>query len=1277
MHPNKGQWDQRIAYKVDLHSGEMLLEKQGFSYVFWDNGHTHESTSNESDKNESQSNETHFHIIRTHFLGSKIPVLTDQKPSTHYRNYFLGADKSKWRSNVKDVAEVNYQELYSGVAMQVEAKSEQLKYSWLIEPDADYHQIRWNYEGADKVEITAEGNLKIAHSLGYFSESKPIAWVIRREKKVPVLVHYIENNGVFSFEIEDELLSSDRLVIDPNLTFSTFTGATADNWGFTATGDAAGNLVAGGIVFAISGTYPITAGAFDNTNSGGSGLQSGFDIGLTKFNSTGTSLIFSTFIGGSGNETPHSVFCDVNGDVYLFGATSSVNFPMSGVPFDATFAGGSNVSENSLNFIGSDIYITRFNAAGTNLIASTYIGGSEIDGLNSSTIGVNQTVFNYGDQFRGEIIVGATAVYVSSVTRSLNFPIVNAAQPAMQGEQDAVIIKINKDLSTLFWSTYYGGFGTDSGNGLCLNSTNDVYVTGGTTGGLNFGTPGFSSVYLGAVDGYIARFNGVSGAIMNGTYVNSTDYDQSYFVQTDVNNDVYVFAQTKGTFTPTPGCYGNANSGQLVAKFNPTLSARIWVTTIGGNLGHEELSPTAFLVSNCREIYLSGWGGSINQNFGSATQSTSFGLPATVGAYQTTTNGSNFWVGVFESDMASLKYGSYMGGTTSSSNHVDGGTSRFDKNGNIYHAVCGACGGNNFGFTTTAEAWSTQNPSTNCNLAAWKFELSTIEAVVGNPDPLICIPDPVIFNNSSSNGNAFVWDFGDGSPLSFLENPSHLYTSPGNYTVTLIVIDTVQCYAPDTITFPIVIGDFVGGVVDPILEVCPGLPIQLEAFGGANYLWSPATGLNNPAIANPTATVNVNTLYTCIVSDSCGVDTVFVQVNIFGGSISITSDTSICIGESVPLQVTGLSSASWSPITYLDNPLSLTPTCTLPLNDISYSVSGISTDGCAFSADVSIDVVLTPPLPIIQDTLKYCFGSTGAITVSGADQYVWSPAGLVTPAIGPTVTIIAQTEQYIYCNFVNACASIPDSVYIDLIIPTIQAGNDTIVCPGSPVFMWASGCETYSWSPFVTKITANGDEVTTISPVSQYYIVTGTDEFGCSVSDSVRIDLFPLPFVQTPSFAYGILGEPVQLTAVTNGPGAVVWTPSEYLTCNVCLDPLAQPDQEFTYTVLFVDGNGCRATDLVKVTYAPLIYVPNTFTPNGDINNNLFFAVGANIRTFEMEIYNRWGELIYEGDGLSKSWDGTYRSKICPDGVYVWKINYTEFPTDKIYSLTGHVTLLR
>jgi gliding motility-associated-like protein len=496
------------------------------------------------------------------------------------------------------------------------------------------------------------------------------------------------------------------------------------------------------------------------------------------------------------------------------------------------------------------------------------------------------------------------------------------------------------------------------------------------------------------------------------------------------------------------------------------------------------------------------------------------------------------------------------------------------------------------------------------------------------------------------------------------------------YTVTLMVTDTNQCYSPDSIEFIVNIGDFQGGVIDPDILVCPGQTAQLEAYGGAVYQWSPAAFLSNATIANPIATVTQSTLFTCIISDSCGIDTVQVQVTVSGGNVIASADTSICLGNSVPLFVQGVLNATWSPPSFLDNPNSLTPIST-PLNTITYQITGQTIDGCSLNESVTIQVFFNPPIPVIPDTLKYCAGGSGTVTVSGATSYAWSPPTAITPLTGPTVTISAVTEGYYYCDFTNVCGTVRDSIFISLVDPSIFAGDDTIVCPGEVAYMHAWGGVSYVWYPAVTALTANGSEVSVIAPNASTYKVIGSDQFGCIDSAYVVIDLFPKPFIQTNPDVYAIFGEPVPLSANSTTTGSYVWSPAEYLSCVVCDNPIAQPDRNFVYTVSYTDENGCSASDQVHIYYEPLIYVPNTFTPNGDNINEDFFALGVNIDDFTIDIFNRWGELIYTGDKLSKFWDGTYKGQNCQDGVYTWKIRYTEFQTDIVYELVGHVSLLR
>lgn len=1276
LHPNEGQWDPKIHFVVDMHQGSVLINETGFAYFLHDAmDHNHESKESESIENKK----IHCQVLKSQFLNTSWKgIKTKGKASLAYRNYYQGSDQSKWRSKVFSTDKVVYDEVYPGIDLIIEGQTDFLKYSFVLAPGADVKQIVTQVSGSEEV-FLREGDLVTRTDFGELIEKEPVAWNIHNGRKTKVPVSFKLENGLVTYEFPKGFSETDTLIIDPDIVFSSFTGSTMDNWGMTATPDQDGNLYAGGIVFAGPGAYPTITGSYDLSFNGGNsypygtGTLPGFDVAISKFNSIGTNLIYSTYLGGSGNESVHSLVTDEQGHLYVLGVTSSPNFPTITGCIDQSFNGGSTIITNELGFQGADIYVCHFDAAGANLVGSTYLGGSGTDGINSGSL-----YFNYGDPFRGEIVVNSGQVYVTSSTSSTDFPLASAFQNTLSGAQDAVVIKMNSGLTSLLWSTYVGGSGYDSGNGIQISSTGEIFVAGGTTSSNMPFTTGNDLTYNGGIaDAYVMHLSGTSGAVLSGTYIGTSEYDQAFFVQLDLDDNVYIYAQSEGSIAISPGKYGIGNSGQFVAKFSPDLVALAWTTPIGSGSGHIEISPTAFLVSNCGEIYLAGWGGNVNvNNSPGATHSSSNGLPVTPDAFQPNTNGNNFWLAVLEEDATALNYATFIGGTTSSYNHVDGGTSRFDKNGNIYHAVCGACGGVNNGFSTTDEAWSTQNPSPNCNLAAFKFELSSIEAVVAAPDPLVCLPDPVVFNNNSANGNEFEWHFGDGQSSTQV-NPSHVYSGPGQYTVTLIVRDTTQCYTPDTVQFIVNIGDFNGGIVNPTAQTCANVPVQMEAYGGTIYHWEPAQYFNNPNISDPMVTTAQNISIYCIISDSCGIDTVYAQVSVLNGALDISNDTAICVGNSVNLFASGVTQISWSPVTYLDNPSSLTPVST-PLQSITYTATGTTSDGCQLTAAVHIHVDTAMPQPVMPDSLVYCLGSSGTVQVSGATSYSWSPQTDITPVNGPQVTISTQTNQYYYCDFSNACGVARDSIYVLINVASILAGNDTTICPGELAMVHASGGVSYSWSPSPYAFLQSDGSLVQVKPAgSTTYSVVGTNEYGCSDTASVRVNLFPSPFVQTNPDVYAVFGETVQLNATSNTAINYVWSPAEYLSCNVCQNPVTQPDKPMVFTVTIYDINGCSASDKVRIYYDAIIYVPNTFTPNQNGTNETFFALGVNIRDFKLEIFNRWGELIYTGDALSQMWDGTYAGLPSPDGVYTWKIEYSEILNAERHQIVGHVNLLR
>ncbi len=1269
LHPNVGQWEKPVLYKVELQQGEFIAESDGFTYFFHDfkqsRSHTH---SDEKVHIENEEELIKAHVVRAKFRnanwqGKKV----QSKPSSFYRNYFLGADSSNWKGGVYAFAEVELLDFYPGIAMKLEG-SDKLKYSFIVSPGKSTAQIQYEYSGAEHVYLDERGNLHVKHRFGEIIEQTPVAWTEGRNGKERVEVQFILDGNRVSFQFPQGYDQQQVLVIDPYLVFSTFTGSTADNWGFTAAPDPSGNLFAGGIVFAAG--YPTTTGAFDVSYD--NGTESGFniDVGISKFNTTGTTLLYSTYLGGNKNETPNSIVCTPSGELYVFGITASANFPIGAGAYDNSFNGGPTVTGNSLTFSGTDIYIAKFNAAGTALTASTFIGGTGTDGFNLTNLN-----YNYGDQFRGEIILDAAGnVYVASTTQSTNFPVVLGSQGALNGSQDAVIFKMSSNLSSLLWSTYFGGSGNETGNSVQIASNGNVLVAGGTTSNTIPVLVGNDLTYNGGLaDGYVLRINGATGATLSGSYMGFGEYDQAYFVQLDISDEVYVFGQSQSAWPITPGKFGVPNSGQFIQKYTADLQNILWTTMIGAGTGNVEISPTAFLVSDCYDIYLSGWGGSVNQA-SQATFSTSSGFPVTPDAFQAGTNGSNFYIGVLSQNATTLKYATYMGGTASSFNHVDGGTSRFDKSGRIYHAVCGACGGNPSGFTSTPGVWSPINRSTNCNLAAFKFELSTIEAVVSEPQSIVCLPDPVVFNNNSSNGNTFLWNFGDGN-TSTAENPSHLYSGPGIYTVTLVVSDNTGCFSADSVQFTVTIGDFQGGVVQPSGTVCPGEPFQLEAFGGSTYLWSPANVLNDPTSATPIATVYQTTNFTVIVSDSCGTDTLELTLPVYGGNSSISNDTIICLGNSVPLFASGGVSYNWTPATGLDDPNSATPVAT-PDNSVTYIAEILTSDGCILRDSVEIVVYFTLPIPVMEDSMNLCFGSSAQLTVSGGNTYLWSPNSFINTTVGPTVMVNPPLSMYYYCDFTNACGTVTDSIYIHVRSASVTAGNDTIICPGESTLLWANGGISYNWFPAYSLNTHLASQVIATPDGSTMYRVIGTDQYGCVDTAFVTVLLYPRATIQTNPDVYAIYGDQVQLSAQTTTPGTIVWSPGEFLSCVVCPNPIAVPNKDFTYVASYTDQNGCSASDIVKIFYKPILYIPNTFTPDEDNINNFFRIYASNIKSYELLIFNRWGELIHTMDDFDDFWDGTFLGKPVPDGTYIWRIKYFDF-NDEEYHQVGHVNVLR
>jgi gliding motility-associated-like protein len=312
-----------------------------------------------------------------------------------------------------------------------------------------------------------------------------------------------------------------------------------------------------------------------------------------------------------------------------------------------------------------------------------------------------------------------------------------------------------------------------------------------------------------------------------------------------------------------------------------------------------------------------------------------YGLPLTADAAQSTTDGQDFYFFVLSKNAISLLYGSYMGEAGGAGEHVDGGTSRFDKNGIVYQAICGGCGGSS-AFPTTPGVWSNTNNGGNCNEIALKiaFNLGSVVAHANaNPSTTGCAPLTVNFSNGSVNATSYTWTFGDGSPTSSLATPSHVFTAPGVYSVRLVAYNPNACKEYDTVYLSITVmtnsmtPNFTYGVTDSCgpytvsfnnTSVFSATP---SASTFTRFLWIFGDGTtfsgNNPGTHNYPDTGTYTIQFVMIDSTACNSpDTLTKIVNIHSNRMiaSFNVPDSLCTGSIIQFssQSTNATTTLWT-----------------------------------------------------------------------------------------------------------------------------------------------------------------------------------------------------------------------------------------------------------------------------------------------------------------------------------------------------------------------------
>jgi gliding motility-associated-like protein len=1063
---NKNQWPDFIKYKCTLQNGAIFLEKNRFTYNLL-NGEELDKVhggNNQGKKNRSVKQvNVHAHAYHETFINANPEVTcVGSAPTDHYANYFIGNNSKHWASNVPLFQVVTYKNLYRGIDLTAYSKVDELTCDFNVSPGADADVIQLAYDGLDGLYL-ADGNLVLKTSVGNNVEERPYAYQIINGKQTEVSCNYLldKNNVSFSFPLGYN--HNYPLIIDPQFVFGTYSGSTSDNWGFTATYDKLGDMYIGGIVFGNG--YPVTTGAYNISFSGGifqyifiddsiyqgdTGYIDGYDIAIAKFNPTGTNLIYATYLGGTANEIPQSLVVNNAGNLLIYGRSNSTDYPVTSPTYQSTNNGG------------WDIIISELNSTGTSLLASTYVGGSSDDGANMSADywAHDYLMANYGDNARGEIIVdNSDNVYVASCTQSTDFPTTPGAyQTASQGGgQDGCVFKLNSTLNIMLWSTYLGGSNYDAAYSLKLDKNDNVFVCGGTASSNFPSTNGaLQPTFGGDIDGFITKLASDGSKILHSTFIGTPDYDQTYFLDIDSTFNVYVMGQSLGNFPVTTGVYADSNSAQFIEELDSTLSTRLFSTVFGTGEKEINISPTAFMIDTCQNIYVAGWGGEVN------FQGNTIGLPITPDAFQSTTNGSDFYFIVFQKNAASLLYATYFG-DPNDEQHVDGGTSRFDKNGYMYEAICGGCGGHS-GLPTTPSCWSPTNNSSNCNEAAikFKFDLDGPTAAF-TPTPYKgCVPLNVNFINNSTQALAYEWNFGNGDTSS-QTNPSYTFADTGTFKVQLIALNSAACKIADTAYAFIKVSNHVlhASFSKTEINFCDSIGVSFisTSNGGTAFSWNFGDG-SSSSLENPSHTYTIP-----------GIDTVTLVV--FDTSFCNPYDTikdTINFTDIVTAQIQDTSYKGCSPFTINFNDLGFGgktflwnfgdgSSSTLKNPSHTYTVVGtyhvslyaFDPTTCDKKDSAFATVIVFPAAPVTAFTasptlVQYLNNTTVQFTntTTGATSYLWTFGDGDTSTTFNTSHLYEKDGVYKACLTASNFGPCPDSLCTSItvqIVPIIDVPN--------------------------------------------------------------------------------------------------------------------------------------------------------------------------------------------------------------------------------------------
>jgi hypothetical protein len=738
---NKGQWHPDVLYLCRLGGLDAWITKWGVNYTFF----------KLEEKPSAQAREPFLHekfgCREVELIGHRVlmklrgcaahPQREGREMLEGYYNYLIGNDPTRHATYVRRYKEAWVKGVYAGIDMRYYLEGGRLRYDWVVQPGGDPSQIVFGLEGSEKTYIDSEGRLVFMTRFGEVKLAELRVYQGDRE----IGGRFVERPGGWGIEV-GSYDPTQPLVIDP-LVYSTYIGGSGGDEGYGIAVDGSGNAYVTGST--NSPNYDVTPGAFQTTK------EYSLDVFVTKLNATGTALVYSTYIGGGGDEVGFGIAVDGSGNAYVTGGTYSPDYDVT----PGAFQTNGGVWDYPVMW---DVFVTKLNETGTALVYSTYIGGS------------------YGDDVGYGIAVdGSGNAYVTGETNSTDYPVTPGAfQTTNGGETDVFVTKLNATGTALVYSTYIGGSNDDKGYAIAVDGSGNAYVTGWTRSTNYDVTPGaFQKTKGGGRDVFVTKLNATGTALVYSTYIGGNGDDGGRGIAVDGSGQAYV---TGGTSSPdydvTPGAFQTTKGGGedvFVTKLNATGTALVYSTYIGGSSDDEGFG---IAVDGSGNAYVTGY-----------TNSTNYDV--TPGAFQTKNGGGeDVFVTKLNATGTALVYSTYIGGSSDDRGYgiaVDG-------SGNAY--VTGYTNSTN--YDVTPGAFQTTNGGGEDVFVTKVCHPITLTSAPGTDNQTVGVNTaitPITYSTPGATGATFsglptgVTGTLSGGKITISGTPT--VTGTFNYTVTL------------------------------------------------------------------------------------------------------------------------------------------------------------------------------------------------------------------------------------------------------------------------------------------------------------------------------------------------------------------------------------------------------------------------------------------------------------------------------------------------------------